>query len=123
MPILDTNVVIEYLRGNAKIASIVDAYIDKGGIAITSVTRFELLQRLNKEQSVISFVSDVAIYSFDKKASDRAAELWHRLKARGKTMDDMDLLIASIAVSNGEELLTMDKSFKNIEGNITIITK
>ena len=123
MVIIDTNVVIEYLRGNAKIASVVDTYVERSGIAITSLSRYELLQRFYKDQALLSFLADTEVYAFDKRASDKAAELWHKLKSKGKMVDDIDLLIASVALSNGEELLTMDNSFKNIDGNITIITK
>jgi predicted nucleic acid-binding protein len=120
--VLDTNVVIEYLRGNAKIAHAVDMYLGRGLIAITAVNRYELLQRVYKEQSVLSFVDEVVVYGFDKRASGKAAELWHRLKSKGKTVDDMDLLIASIAAGNGETLITLDGDFKDIGGDIEIIT-
>lgn len=123
MVIIDTNVVIEYLKGNAKIASVVDTYGERSGIAITSLSRYELLQRFYKDQTLLSFLVDTETYGFDKRASDKAAELWHKLKSKGKMVDDIDLLIASVALSNGEELLTLDNGFKNIDGNITIITK
>ncbi len=121
MAIIDTNVVIEYLRGNAKIANIVDSNLGGEGIGITTITRYELLQRANKDQSIISFLSEINVYGFDKRASDKAAEIWHRLKAKGKVVDDLDLFIASIALSNGEKLITLDNGFRHIEGDIEII--
>lgn len=121
MAIIDTNVVIEYLRGNAKIANIVDSNLGREGISITTITRYELLQRANKDQSIISFLSEINVYGFDKRASDKAAEVWHRLKAKGKVVDDLDLFIASIALSNGEKLITLDNGFRHIEGDIEII--
>lgn len=121
MAIIDTNVVIEYLRGNAKIANIVDSNLGGEGIGITAITRYELLQRANKDQSIISFLSEINVYGFDKRASDKAAEIWHRLKAKGKVVDDLDLFIASIALSNGEKLITLDNGFRHIEGDIEII--
>ncbi|MCL4379324.1 MAG: type II toxin-antitoxin system VapC family toxin [Candidatus Marsarchaeota archaeon] len=121
MAIIDTNVVIEYLRGNAKIAKIVDSNFESGGISITTITRYELLQRANKDQSVLSFISEINVYGFDKRASDKAAEVWHRLKAKGKVVDDVDLFIASIALSNGEKLITLDNGFRHIEGDIEIV--
>lgn len=123
MAVIDTNVVIEYLRGNARVAAVVDSYMEKGGIAITTINRYELLQRAYKDQSILSFLSETEVYGFDKKASDRAAELWHKLKSRGQLIEDIDLLIASIAISNGEILITMDNDFKNVDGNIIIIQK
>ena len=123
MVVIDTNVAIEYLKGNADIAAIVDSYAEKGGVAITAINRYELLQRVNNTQPVLSLISEVNIYDFDERASDRAAEMWHTLKARGKVVDDLDLLIASIAASNGETLVTMDKSFRHIDGDIVIISK
>ncbi|MCL5434142.1 MAG: type II toxin-antitoxin system VapC family toxin [Candidatus Marsarchaeota archaeon] len=123
MAIIDTNVVIEYLRGNAKIANIVDSNLGREGISITTVTRYELLQRANKDQSIISFLSEINVYGFDKRASDKAAEVWHRLKAKGKAVDDLDLFIASIAISNGEKLITLDNDFRHIEGDIEIIKR
>ncbi len=121
MAIIDTNVVIEYLRGNAKIANIVDSNLGGEEIGITTITRYELLQRANKDQSIISFLSEINVYGFDKRASDKAAEIWHRLKAKGKVVDDLDLFIASIALSNGEKLITLDNGFRHIEGDIEII--
>ncbi len=123
MVIIDTNVVIEYLRGNTKIANIVDSNMGMGGVSITAITRYELLQRANKDQSVLSFISEINVYDFDKLASDRAAGLWHKLKSKGKVVDDLDLFIASIALSNGEKLITLDNDFRHIDGDIEIIKK
>jgi predicted nucleic acid-binding protein len=36
-------------------------------------------------------------------------------------VDDLDLFIASIALSNGEKLITLDNGFRHIEGDIEII--
>ncbi len=123
MVVVDTNVAIEYLKGNAKVAAAVDSYSERGGVAITAISRYELLQRISKDQSVLSFISEVEAYAFDRKAADKAAELWHRLKTKGKTVDDIDLLIASVAASNGETLLTLDKAFGNIGGDIVVLER
>ena len=121
---MDTNIIIEYLKGNPKIALIVDSHLDTDTVAITSINRYELLQRFHKDQSILSFIEDVEIYNFDKKASEKAASMWHSLKAKGKMMDEIDLLIAAIAASNGETLITMDNDFGNLGSKeIIILTK
>ena len=56
------------------------------------------------------------IYNFDLLASEKAAEIFVRLSTDGKMLELMDIMIASIAITNNETLITNNiKHFDRIK--------
>ena len=47
-------------------------------------------------------------------AAKQAAEIFNRLKEKGKLINENDMLIAAIAMANKETLITGDKDFGEI---------
>jgi predicted nucleic acid-binding protein len=69
----------------------------------------------NKEK-ILPFLDNFKILQFDKKASEIFAKLKTKLKKQGKIIADMDLMIASIAISNKAILYTNNlKHFNRID--------
>lgn len=54
------------------------------------------------------------LYPFDLKASLWAIRIYGELKSKGIMINELDILIASIALARGEILITMDNDFKQI---------
>lgn len=122
MVILDTNIFIDYLHGRDKTAWIVERLSDSGEIAMTSINKYELLKKFPREPKLASLLDRIKVYPFDNAASSKAADLWQELRKAGKSMDEMDLLIAAIALANDEIFFTEDKAFGNIgSGKISIV--
>jgi predicted nucleic acid-binding protein len=54
------------------------------------------------------------IYPFSVKEADLASEIYLKLSSAGKMKSEIDILIAFIAKSNNEVLVTFDKNFFDI---------
>jgi len=94
------------------------------GIAMTALTRFELAAGVEmfvkpeiEREKVKALLGAHATYDLDGRAADLAGAIHGSLGAKGAAIGVADSLIAAIAMSNGEELLTRNvKEFGRIEG-------
>ena len=95
----------------------------KDNLYITIINYTELLYGIynsnkitqNKEK-ILPFLDNFKLLQFDKNASVIFAKLKAKLKKQGQIIADMDLMIASIAISNKATLFTNNlKHFKRIE--------
>ncbi|MFX1499732.1 MAG: type II toxin-antitoxin system VapC family toxin [Promethearchaeota archaeon] len=129
MIILDSSACIDYLNGNEKIKKILSKQEDL--IHITTITVYEINVGLERTKRKISekryqelnkiwteFISSMEIFPLGYKEAERAAQIYDNLESKGRIMDDDDILIAGIMLSNGiRKILTKNvKLFKIIEG-------
>lgn len=118
--LLDTNVIINHLRGKNKI----NKTIIKSGVTISIITWAELIygayKSVNKEKSLAvieALIEDlqITILSLNEKMVFQYAELKVKLEKTGKILDDFDLLIAATAITNKITLVTHNiKHFRRI---------
>jgi len=124
MTFIDTSVIIDFLAGDEKIVSTLQALAKKGKIKTTALSEYELLKHKNELKRDIAekFLSALTVYPFDRVSAKQAALLFERLSKDGNMINENDLLIAGISLANGELLLTRDKKFAYLnEANIQII--
>jgi len=125
MVCLDTNVVIDFMRGSAKVINAVKSHSAKEPVAITAITLYELFRGANELQlqSVFDFVSATNIYGFGDKEAIEASKMYKRVKAEGKLVGENDILIAGIIAANNEVLLTEDVDFRRLldKDNLVLI--
>ena len=115
MACLDTNVIIEYMKGNKKIIDLVNSYALKEEISSTAITEYELWKYYDQRKiKQISILESIKMYSFDRPAAKKAAEIFNLLKEKGKLINENDMLIAAMALANRETLITSDKDFNEI---------
>lgn len=122
MILLDTNLLIHYLKGNEPatarikaaspaevgVPSVVAYELEYGTLKISSPRRRAVLDR------VISALNHAP---FDLGAAREAARIRHDLELRGQVIGPMDLMIAGTAVSRGYVLATNNtKEFSRIKG-------
>ncbi len=121
--ILDSNILIYFLKGQKDVIQKVIS-LSKDDLYITIINYTELLYGIynsnkitqNKEK-ILPFLENFKILSFDKNSSEIFAKLKAKLKKNGNIVADMDLMIASIAISNNAILFTNNlKHFSRIEG-------
>lgn len=119
---LDTTAVIEYIRGNESVGKIVDKQPD-GTIAITAITRYELLKHHNmaKREAAKAAIDKFVLLDFSKGAAEHSAEIYMKLESDGTMINENDILIAGIALEENETLITTDKDFKRIDGLNVIV--
>ncbi|MFW9875018.1 MAG: type II toxin-antitoxin system VapC family toxin [Candidatus Thorarchaeota archaeon] len=109
---LDTNACIDYLNGREEIQKIVTEQEDL--VHITSITVYEVKIGLERTKRKISekrynelykiwlkFISSMEIFPLGYKEAEKAAEIYDILESKGNLIDDNDILIAGIMLSNG----------------------
>ena len=82
------------------------------------------LKRYNElYKSWTEFISSMEIFSLGFKEAEKAAEIYDVLESKGKIIDDNDILIVGIMLSNGiHKIITKNaRHFENVE-NIEVIS-
>lgn len=114
--IIDTDVLVWYLRGNEYAKKAVEENIP---FSISVVTYMELMQGMNNKDEMKRFQKQIQIWNanisqIDKEISSRAM-FYVQEYALSHAMMLADALIAATVVQNGETLLTAnDKHYKFI---------
>lgn len=112
--ILDTTVLIDFLRGDQKAVNFV---AENSPLWTTEINAFELFtgahlgkninQRLDNAKALLA---QLTVLPLDRRASLKAGEIAARLIRKGKVIEASDILIASIALTNGiTEIVTANK--------------
>ena len=115
MILLDSNTLIQYLKGREPVVSRFTA-APRRELAIPSIVAYELESGTRKyfsprRASVLSnFFAELIQAPFDQAAARQSADLRVDLEARGVMIGLMDLLIAGIALSRGAVLVTNNTS-------------
>lgn len=110
--ILDTSILIEILDGNKSIKSSLEKLNEV--VLTTAISKYELL-KAPKNDDANNLLDKMDIHDFDSRSSERSAIIYKELKKKGKMINELDILIASIAITHDELLITRDKDFKNID--------
>ena len=124
LTIFDTNIVIDYLKGNKKAVDTVKKYSPEG-IAITFINEYELLRygEIEKIENVFeTLISKIKVYHTTDEAAIKSAQIYKRLKEKGNLVGENDIIIAGICFANNETLITNDNDFKRLETDSIIIT-
>lgn len=123
MVCLDTSILIDYLNGNEGIIRIVKSYLEREKLSTTSITEYELLKHPDetKREEAQEFLLTIKVYNLDQEAAKKSSQIYRDLKMRGKPINENDILIAGIAMTNKESILTRDPDFKHIEESNRII--
>ena len=123
MVCLDTDVLINLLRNDGNTVSLIKNLEKSNKITTTVINNFELwkgfyrTKSIKDEKASLELLNIISLLEFDEKASKKAAEIFEYLKRKGKIVDALDVMIASIVITNGESLLTFNKKhFENIPG-------
>ena len=85
LTVFDTNIVIDYLKGNKRAIDIVNRY-SPDGIALTFINEYELLRYGEVEQIENVFetlISKIKVYHTTDEAAIKAAQIYKKLKGKG----------------------------------------
>jgi len=120
--LLDASVLIEWKKGNAEVAGIVDKIED---INISTLTHFEFMVGEDKPNELSNtFFRDYPLLPFNSHDSAKAVTIYRDLSRKGKMINIMDILIAGQALEHGLTVVSADSHFKAIKGlDSIIITK
>jgi len=119
MVCLDSDILIDFLNNKKEaVQKINELKKENIALSITSINSFELLNIASKEklEKIRNFLFNFRVYNFDFESSEKAAQIFQELKSRGAILDLADIMIAAIALSNDEPLLTRNiKHFERIK--------
>ena len=118
---LDTNIIVDYLRGDEKVIEKVKKLVETSDIFVTTITFCELYKgihlshRAQRELFVLdNFAQSVKIIDLNLPICRKFGERFAFLREKGKMIEDFDLMISTIAAANDLTLVTRDKKhFEN----------
>ncbi len=134
MIMLDTTACIDYLNGDQKIKELILGAEELFGT--TTITIYEVGIGLEKTRRKISeerykklykdwtqFLSGIQIFSLNIKEAEKAAKICDQLEVQGEKVDDNDILIAGIMLSNGiYKIITRNISHFERFKDLTIVS-
>jgi len=121
--LLDTNTVAYIVNGRSKAArAALSEQIKHSVIAISSISEAEVLYGLARKPeatrlraAVEALFTTISVLPWDSSAAQAYATLRVRMAAAGKSLSNMDMLIAAHAIATDAILVTSDKAFSQIE--------
>lgn len=122
--LIDTDILSYYFKGDKEVIKNFELYLQHHDlIEISIITYYEILGGLLaknalKQLSIFEdFVIDNLVIPMTDNSAKISAELYSTLRQSGKPVDDIDLLIAGIAIDNDLTLVTNNEShFNRIPG-------
>ena len=110
---IDTDILSYYFKGDEIVIGNFETYLSNfESIEISIITYYEVMSGLlaikafKQIKAFEQFVSENIVIPLTEKSSKISAEIYSSLRETGKTLDDIDLLIAGIAIENGLTLVT-----------------
>lgn len=117
---LDTNTLIDYLKGREPGATVVEQAVKEYNCCVTSITVYELLfgvARAGKEIGEEALLGVMTILAFDNAVAKRAASLHAELIGKNQDIGIKDVFIAATCLEQGIPILTAnEKHFSRVVG-------
>ncbi|QXJ29103.1 type II toxin-antitoxin system VapC family toxin [Saccharolobus shibatae] len=118
---LDSDILIDFLRGKKKAVSYIDIIKNNFRIVTAVVNAFELYYtayKYNRDiEKIDEFMQSIEILPFTLTEAKKAAEIKAKLESEGEMIGLKDVLISSIAISNSCDIVTRNvKHFSKILG-------
>jgi predicted nucleic acid-binding protein len=108
--LVDTSVLIDYLRGHPPAAVILERERAAAPLHASEITRLEILagMRSGEEDGTRSLLSTLVWHPVDTAVAEEAGTLGRRWLPSHHTIDGADLAIAATAILNDSRLLTVN---------------
>ncbi len=124
---IDTDILSMFFRKNVNVIENMGDYLEEyNKISFSIITYYEILSGLKHKNAVkqITYFLEFAEYNtilpLTEKAVLIASDLYADLRKEGKPLDDIDLFIAAIAMSNNLTLVTHNRSHFDRIKNLNI---
>ena len=122
--LIDTDILSYYFKGDQNVINNFAIYLETFElIEISLITYYEISSGLLAENALKQlevfeeFASDNLFIPLTEKSCKISAELYATLRQKGEMLDDIDLLIAGVAIENEMVIATNnDKHFQRIPG-------
>jgi len=122
--LIDTDILSMFFRGNRSVKANFATYLSEyDEISFSIVSYYEIVSGLKHRDahrqmdSFIEFSSQNNILPLTIESTTKSAEIYATLRRKGTPVDDIDLLIAGIALENGLVMVTNNTNhFARING-------
>lgn len=120
---LDTDILIEYFRGNESIKNRIKNLREEDSIGLTWLSVYEFFKgifasgKMEEESFLSTLVNSVFLMDESYESSRIGGQIYAELKKSGTLINDADILIASIVKQHNAILVTNNEGhFKRIAG-------
>ncbi|MEK6697884.1 MAG: type II toxin-antitoxin system VapC family toxin [Nitrospirota bacterium] len=122
--LIDTDILSLFFRNNPNVVSSFAKYLKRHEtINFSIITYYEILSGLKHRDAskqlntFLDFANRNTIIPLTEQSASISSDLYAISRKKGKPIDDIDLLIAGIALANGLALITHNTDhFQDIEG-------
>lgn len=107
--LLDTNIIIDYLRGDLRKVQVLRQLVSTGSILYScEITVAETFSGMREEEREVTetFLNSLHYLPTEESAARRAGEFRKTYRSKGKQLTVADALIASLAINRNLTLLT-----------------
>ncbi|MCY0860709.1 MAG: type II toxin-antitoxin system VapC family toxin [Sulfolobaceae archaeon] len=118
---LDSDIIIDFLRGKVEAVRYMERAVEEGELCTTVLNVFEVVYGAYKYgknvDRTVEFFKTLKVLGLDLDSAILAGKLLSELESKGKPIEMRDLIIGSIALSNGCEVVTGNvRHFSKISG-------
>ncbi len=120
---LDTDIIIEYFRGNEAIKNKIENLGDNDSIGLTWLSVYEFFKgifasgKFDEEMFLKKFVESAVMLEESYESTKIGGDIYGTLKRNGNLLNDADIIIASIVKSRDSVLVTNNEEhFRRING-------
>lgn len=108
--LIDTSVLIDYLRGIAAAGEVLEQARQEGPLRASEISRLEVLSgmRLAEEHETRLLLSTLVWHPVDAEIAEEAGALGRRWLPSHRAIDSADLAIAATAIRTDSQLLTLN---------------
>ena len=122
--LIDTDILSYYFKGDSLVVENFKKYLTEYDIIeISLITYYEIMSGLlhknaHKQLEIFNdFVTENIVIALTEESCQISSELYSKLRIKGELIDDIDLLIAGVAIENEMTLVTNNEShFGRIPG-------
>jgi len=122
--LIDTDILSYYFKGDIEVVKNFEEYLHKYDIIeISLITYYEIIGGLLAKNALKQldifedFISENLVLPITEKSAKISAELYAILRQSGNSLDDIDLLIAGVAIENDMIMVTNNENhFGRIPG-------
>ncbi len=122
--LIDTDILSYYFKGDSDVVKNFSIYLDQYDlIEISMITYYEIISGLLAKNALKQleifedFTNENIVLPLTEKSVKISAELYSSLRHSGNMLDDIDLLIAGVAIENELTLVTNNENhFARIPG-------
>jgi len=111
--LIDTDILSRFLRGDTKVVAAVSRYVSvHKTLHMSIISQYEILSGLYHKDAqqqlkrFLAFLQTVTVLPLSADAIEQAAQCYAQTRKSGTPVDDIDLLIAGIALSNNMGVCT-----------------